>query len=143
MPETVAVKPVRTEADYERALKDIESLMDARPGTPEADELEVLATLVDAYEAEHHAIDAPDPIALIEFAMEQRGAERSDLEPLIGSRGRISEILGRKRPLSIAMIRNLQDEWQLPAEVLVRTYPLRGMPLRKTINAKSPGRRVA
>ncbi len=143
MPEKVAIKPVRTEADYERALKDIEGLMHAHPGTPEADELDVLATLVDAYEAEHHAIEAPDPISLIEFAMEQRGAERADLEPMIGSRGRVSEVLNRKRPLSISMIRNLQDGWHLPAEVLVRTYALRRTGLRKVAGSRSSRRRVA
>lgn len=125
MPETLAIKPIRTEADYERALKDIEALIDARPGTPEGDELEVLATLVDAYEAEHHSIDAPDPIALVEFVMEQRALERSDLEPMIGTRGRVSEILSRKRPLTLAMIRRLQEGLNLPADVLVRDYELR------------------
>jgi HTH-type transcriptional regulator/antitoxin HigA len=124
MPETLAIKPVRTEVDYERALRDIESLMDARQGTREGDELDVLATLVEAYEAEHHAIEDPDPIALIEFAMEQRGAERVDLEPMIGTRGRVSEVLTRKRALSLSMIRKLNAEWKLPAEVLVRSYSL-------------------
>lgn len=143
MPETLAIKPVRTEEDYERALKDIESLMDAGPGTPEADELDVLATLVEAYEAEHHAIEAPDPIALIEFAMEQRGADRTDLEPMIGTRGRVSEVLNRKRPLSISMIRNLQDSWELPADVLVRMYPLHRTTVRKAAPSKAARRRLA
>jgi HTH-type transcriptional regulator/antitoxin HigA len=125
MPETLAIKPIRTEADYERALRDIEALIDARPGTPAGDELDVLATLAEAYEAEHHAIDAPDPIALVEFVMEQRGIDRSDLEPLIGTRGRVSEILSRKRPLTLAMIRKLQVGLNLPADVLVRDYALR------------------
>lgn len=143
MPETLAIKPVRTEADYERALKDIETLMDARPGTPEGDELDVLATLVEAYEAEHHPIESPDPIALIEFAMEQRGADRADLEPIIGSRGRVSEVLNRKRPLTIAMIRNLKEEWGLPADVLVQPYPLRRSSVRKVVKRKSSKRRAA
>lgn len=143
MPETLAIKPVRTEADYERALKDIETLMDARPGTPEGDELDVLATLVEAFEAEHHPIESPDPIALIEFAMEQRGADRADLEPIIGSRGRVSEVLNRKRPLTIAMIRNLKDEWGLPADVLVQPYPLRRSSVRKVAKRKSSKRRAA
>jgi HTH-type transcriptional regulator/antitoxin HigA len=137
MPETLAIKPVRTEADYERALKDIESLMDARAGTPEGDELDVLSTLVEAYEAEHYPIDAPDPIALIEFAMEQRGTDRADLEPLIGSRGRVSEVLTRKRPLSLSMIRNLQNEWNLPGDVLVRSYKLRKSSSPKTRRTKA------
>ena len=143
MPETLAIKPVRTEADYERALKDIETLMDARPGTPKGDELDVLATLVEAYEAEHHPIESPDPIALIEFAMEQRGADRADLEPIIGSRGRVSEVLNRKRPLTIAMIRNLKEEWGLPADVLVQPYPLRRSSVRKVVKRKSSKRRAA
>ena len=143
MPETLAIKPVRTEADYERALKDIEALMDARSGTPEADELEVLSTLVEAYEAEHYPIEAPDPIALIEFAMEQRGATRADLEPIIGLRGRVSEVLRRKRPLTLAMIRKLNEEWGLPADVLVQPYPLRRMRLRTVLKRKNSRRRAA
>lgn len=134
MSNTVAIKPIRSEVDYERALRDIDALFDARPGTPEGDELDVLVTLVEAYEAEHHRIDAPDPIALIEFAMEQRGADRTDLEPLIGSRGRVSEVLNRKRPLTLPMIRKLNDEWGLPTDVLVQSYALRqtgGLPLRR------------
>jgi HTH-type transcriptional regulator/antitoxin HigA len=123
--ELVKVRPIRTDRDHEAALKEIERLMDARAGTPEGDLLDVLATLVEAYEAEHHMIDAPDPIALLEFAMEQRGADRADLEPMIGGRGRVSEILTRKRPLSLNMIRNLKLEWALPADVLVRAYPIR------------------
>jgi HTH-type transcriptional regulator/antitoxin HigA len=120
----VMVRPIRTEEDYEAALEEIGRLMTAQPGTPRGDELDVLSTLVEAYEAEHHPIEAPDPIALLEFAMEQRGADRSDLEPLIGRRGRVSEILARKRPLTIAMIRKLTDKWGLPADVLVRPYRL-------------------
>lgn len=141
MPETLAIKPVRTEADYERALKDIESLIDARPGTPEGDELDVLARLVEAYEAENYAIAAPDPIALIEFAMEQREATRADLEPIIGSRGRVSEVLGRKRPLTLAMIRKLNEEWGLPADVLVQPYAIHRAKSRKAFGRKpSPSR---
>lgn len=132
MSELVMVRPIRTEADYEAALDEIGKIMTARAGTPEGDRLEVLSTLVDAYEAEHHAIEAPDPIALLEFAMEQRGADRTDLEPMIGTRGRVSEVLTRKRPLSLTMIRKLKVEWNLPADVLVRTYSLRKSSVRKT-----------
>ena len=142
MPETLAIKPVRTEADYERALKEIESLMDARAGTPEGDELDVLATLVDAYEAEHYPIEAPDPIALIEFAMEQRGADRADLEPMIGTRARVSEILTRKRALSLAMIRRLSDEWHLPSDALIRAYSLRKSAAGKSRRSRT-GRKAA
>jgi HTH-type transcriptional regulator/antitoxin HigA len=125
MSDLVMVRPIRTEADYEAALDEIATIMTARAGTREGDRLDVLSTLVEAYEAEHHAIEAPDPIALLEFAMEQRGADRADLEPMIGPRGRVSEVLTRKRPLSLSMIRKLKDEWHLPADVLVRTYALR------------------
>lgn len=139
----VMVRPVRTEADYEAALEEIGRLMTARPGTPEGDELDVLSTLVEAYEAEHHAIEAPDPIALIEFAMEQRGMTRADLEPLIGSRGRVSEILSKVRPLTLDMIRRLQAELRLPAEVLVRGYALRKGPRRTGARAPASRRRIA
>ena len=125
MPEMVMVRPVRTEADYAATLDEIGGLMTARAGTPEGDRLDVLSTLVEAYETEHHAIDAPDPIALVKFAMEQRGADRAALEPMIGGRGRVSEVLSRKRALSLSMIRKLKTEWALPADVLVRSYALR------------------
>ena len=125
MSEMVMVRPVRTEADYEAARNEIGRLMTARAGTPEGDRLDVLSTLIEAYETEHHAIDAPDPIALVEFAMEQRGADRAELEPMIGGRGRVSEVLSRKRALSLSMIRKLNTEWALPADVLVRSYSLR------------------
>ena len=128
MSEMVMVRPVRTEADYDAALAEIGTLMTARAGTAEGDRLDVLSTLVEAYETEHHAIDAPDPIALVEFAMEQRGADRTDLEPMIGTRGRVSEVLSRKRPLSLSMIRRLKAEWALPADVLVRAYSVKRFP---------------
>lgn len=143
MSETLAIKPIRNEADYERALKDIDALFHARPGTAEGDDLDVLVTLVDAYEAEHHPIEAPDPIALIEFAMEQRAATRADLEPLIGSRGRVSEVLTRRRSLTLAMIRKLNEEWGLPTEVLVRSYSLRRPGLRKVLRTKISRQRAA
>lgn len=143
MSNTLAIKPIRSEADYERALEDIEALFDARPGTPEGDELDVLATLVEAYEAEHHMIDAPDPIALIEFAMEQRGADRTDLEHMIGPRGRVSEVLNRKRPLTIAMIRKLNEDWGLPADVLVQPYPLRQSRPQRLIKRRTAKQRAA
>lgn len=143
MSETLAIKPIRNGADYERALESIDAFFDARLGTPEGDELDVLVTLVDAYESKHYPIEAPDPIALIEFAMEQRGADRADLEPIIGSRGRVSEVLNRKRPLTIAMIRKLKEEWGLPAEVLVQPYPLRRSAVKRLIKRKASTRRAA
>ena len=125
MSEMVAVRPIRTEQDYEAALEEIGALMAARVGTPEGDRLDILSTLVEAYEAEHHSIDAPDPIALVEFVMEQRGLDRADLGEFIGTRGRVSEILSKKRALSLPMIRKLQAGLGLPASVLVKPYRLR------------------
>ena len=125
MSELVSVRPIRTEEDYEAALGEIGQIMTARPGTADGDRLDVLSTLVEAYEAEHYPIEAPDPIALLEFAMEQKGADRGALEPMIGGRSRVSEVLGRRRSLSLAMIRKLKSGWNLPADVLIRSYPLR------------------
>ena len=121
----VDVTPIRTEADYDAALAEIEALMRARRDTPEGDRLDILVTLIQAYEAEHHSIDAPDPIALIQFVMEQRGLDRAALQPMIGGRGRVSEIFARERPLTLAMIRKLHAGLGLPADVLVRPYELR------------------
>jgi HTH-type transcriptional regulator / antitoxin HigA len=116
------IRPIRTEADYRAALTEIERLWNAEPGSPEEDCVEVLATLVEAYEAQHHPIPAPDPIAAIEFMLEQKGLTRRDLEPAIGSRGRVSEILNRKRPLTLPMVRALSALLNIPAEVLVQPY---------------------
>jgi HTH-type transcriptional regulator/antitoxin HigA len=120
----VEVNPIRTEQDHDAALAEIEGLMAAAPGTPEGDRLDVLVTLVQAYEAEHHAIEAPDAISLLQFVMEQRGLDRAALQPMIGDRGRVSEVMARKRPLTLAMIRRLQERLGLPAEILVRPYAL-------------------
>jgi HTH-type transcriptional regulator/antitoxin HigA len=120
----VEVSPIRSEQDYEAALAEIEPLMSAHPGTAEGDRLDVLVTLVQAYEAEHHAVEAPDPISLLQFVMEQRGLDRAALQPMIGNRGRVSEVMARKRPLTLEMIRRLQAGLGLPADVLVRPYPL-------------------
>ena len=113
------IKPIRTEEDYNGALARIEEIWDAEPGTPESDELDVLAVLVEAYEDEHHPIDPPDPIEAIRFRMDQMGLTRKDLEPLIGSRGRVAEVLNKKRGLSIDIIRNLTEGLGIPAEVLI------------------------
>lgn len=123
--ETVTVRPIRSGADYDAALAEIDGLMTAKPNSPEGDRLDVLVTLVQAYEARHHPIAAPDPVALIEFVMEQRGLKRADLEPMIGSRGRVSEILKRHRPLTLPMIRRLHEGLGLPADALVQKYALR------------------
>ena len=97
--------------------------MSAKPGTDEGDELDVLATLVDAYEAEHFPIDSPDPVEAIRFRMEQLGLERKDLEPFIGSRARVSEVLNRRRGLSLKMIRALHEELDIPLEALIGRDP--------------------
>ena len=122
----VTVKPIRSEQDYDAAMSEVEGLMTARAGTADGDRLDVLATLIQAYEAEHHPIAGPDPIALIEFVMEQRGLDRSALQPMLGGRGRVSEVLARKRPLTLPMIRRLHAGLGLPADALLRSYPLRG-----------------
>jgi HTH-type transcriptional regulator/antitoxin HigA len=114
------LKPIRTEADYEAALAEVERLWGAESGTPEGDRLDVLATLIDVYEAQHYPMDPPDPIEAIRFRMEQQGLTRRDLEPLIGHRGRVAEVLNRKRGLSIEMIRNLHDRLGISADVLIR-----------------------
>jgi HTH-type transcriptional regulator/antitoxin HigA len=101
------LKPIRTEAEHAEALADIERLWDAPEGSPEADRLEVLAMLVEAYEKAHFPIEAPDPVAFLEYVMDVRGLTRKDLEPYIGPRGRVADIMNRTRPLSVTMIRRL------------------------------------
>lgn len=117
------IKPLKNEADYQAALVEIERLFNAAPDTPEGDRLEVLATLVEAYEERHYGIPLPDPIEAILYHLESRGLSRKDLEPYIGSRARVSEVLKRKRPLTMAMIRNLHQGLGIPAEVLIQPYP--------------------
>jgi HTH-type transcriptional regulator/antitoxin HigA len=114
------LKPIRTEADYNAALAEIERLWGAKSGTPEGDRLDILATLVDAYENQHHPIDPPDPIEAIKFRMEQQGLTRKDLEGILGTRTRVAEVLNRRRGLSINMIRRLHEKLGIPAEVLIR-----------------------
>lgn len=114
------VRPIRTKRDYEAALKEVERLWGAKSGTSEGDRLDVLATLIDAYEATHYPMIPPDPIEAIKFRMEQQGLTRKDLEPLIGTRTRVAEVLNRKRNLSIGMIRRLHDALGISAEVLIR-----------------------
>ena len=110
------IKPIRTKQDYEAALVEVERLWGAKAGTPEGDRLDVLATLIDSYEAEHYPMDPPDPIEAIKFRMEQQGLTRKDLEEIIGTRTRIAEVLSRKRGLSIAMIRRLHERLGISAE---------------------------
>ena len=114
------VKPIRSERHYESASAEIERLWGSENGTPEGDRLDVLATLVDAYEARHFPMDPPDPIEAIKFRMEQQKLTRKNLEGIIGTRARIAEVLDRKRGLSIAMIRRLNAELHIPAEILIK-----------------------
>jgi HTH-type transcriptional regulator/antitoxin HigA len=120
------IKPIKTEQDYDNALNRIESLMEAKPNTPQMDELEVLTTLVEAYEAQHYVIDAPDPIEAIKFRMEQEGLKQKDLVSMVGSKSRVSEILNKKRKLTIDMIRNLNQQLHIPIESLFMDYKTNG-----------------
>ncbi len=114
------LKPIRSEGDYEEALAEAGRLWGAPAGTPDGDRLDILATLIDAYEAQHYPLDPPDAVEAIRFRMEQQGLTRKDLEPLIGTRTRVAEVLNRKRSLSIAMIRRLHDRLGISAGVLIR-----------------------
>lgn len=114
------IKPIRTEKDYEATMAEVETLWGAKNGTPKGDRLDVIVTLIESWEAANYPIDPPDPIEAIKFRMEQQGLTRKDLEGIIGTRARIAEVLDRKRGLSIAMIRRLNAELHIPAEVLIR-----------------------
>lgn len=116
------INPIKTEQDYQAALEEIARLMDAPLNTPEGDRLDILATLVDAWEEKHCPIEEPDPIEAIEHRMEALGMNRKDLEAMLGGRNRVSEVLSRKRPLTIQMIRRLSEKMQIPAGVLIRSY---------------------
>src|SRR5208337_3201995 len=114
------IKPIRKEADYEGALAEIERLWGAKEGTPEGDRLDVLTTLVEAYEQKHFPMEAPDPIEAIRFRLEQQGLDRRALVGVIGGRSRVHEVMHRKRALSLEMIRRLHERFAIPAEVLIR-----------------------
>ncbi|WP_257670882.1 helix-turn-helix domain-containing protein [Parapedobacter tibetensis] len=116
------IKPIKTEQDYQAAMKRLETIFDAKPGTPEGDELEILGVLIDNYERTYFPIDLPDPIEAIKFRMEQMDYSNKDLAEVIGFKGRVSEILNRKRKLSISMIRKLHESMQIPTDVLVQEY---------------------
>lgn len=117
------LRPIRSDADYRDALSDLERLWGSRTGTPEGDRLDILATLIDAYEEQRYPVDPPDPIDAIRFRMEQQGLTRRDLQRLIGTRTRVSDILSRKRGLTLRMVRRLHDRLGIPAEVLIRPSP--------------------
>jgi HTH-type transcriptional regulator/antitoxin HigA len=116
---TMQIKPIRNERDHRAALQEIDALWDARPRTPRGDRLEVLATLVEAYEQRRHAIQPPDPIEAIKFRMEQLGLTKSDLAPYLGGKNRVSEVLSRKRRLTVGMMRKLHQTLNIPAESLL------------------------
>src|SRR4029077_10102679 len=115
------IKPIRSETDYERALRRVEKLWDSPEGSAGSDELDILATLVEAYEREHYPMDLPGPVEAIKFRLEQLGKDTSALEGVIGLRNRVYEVMTGRRPLSINMIRNLHDKFGIPAEVLIRS----------------------
>lgn len=118
------IHPIHTEADHAAALAEIERLFDAAPGTPEADKLDILATLVERYEEQHWPVPEGDPVEIIRFMMEQRGEGQAGLARLFGSAPRASEIINRKRALTMEMVRQLNREWGIPAELLIRPYEL-------------------
>jgi HTH-type transcriptional regulator / antitoxin HigA len=120
------IRPIKTKADHRAALKEIERLMDAKPGTPAGDRLEILTTLVDHYESQHESIEPPDPIDALLYHMESRGLTRRDLESFLGSRARVAEVLNRRRQLTIDMIRKLHEGLGISADVLIRPYIVRG-----------------
>ena len=119
------IKPIKTETDYVEALQAVENLMDSKIDTPEGDSLDVLVTLIEAYEEKHHPILPPEPVEAIIHQMESLGLSRKDLIPFFGSRARVSEILNKKRSLSINMIRKLQKGLGISAEILIKQYNLR------------------
>lgn len=118
------IKPIRTLRDYKAALAEIERLFDAEPGTSDGDRLDVLTTLVEAHEQQHYPVLPPDPVEAILYFIQSRGLSRKELEPYLGSRAKVSEVLNRRRPLSIEMIRRLHDGLGIPAEVLILPYEL-------------------
>jgi len=114
------IRPIKTRADYRAALKDVEVLMAAERDTPEGERLDVLVTLVEAYEKKHYPLDLPDPVEAIRFRMEQKGMTPKDLVPMIGQINRVYEILSRRRPLTLAMIQRLHNDLGIPAESLIK-----------------------
>jgi HTH-type transcriptional regulator / antitoxin HigA len=118
------IRPIRTEEDLKSALREIDRLWGASQGTPEGDKLDVLATLVEAYENEHHPVAPADPVEMLHFAIEDMGRSQAELAQLLGSRARASEILNRKRHLTLAQIRLISEAWRLPIEVLAAPYRL-------------------
>jgi len=119
---TMMIKPIKTKKDYQKAMSRLEEIFDAKPGTPEGDELEVLGLLLDRYEQQHNPIDYPDPIEAIKFRMEQMGYTQTDLAKIVGLKSRASEILNKKRKLTLEMVRQLHEALKIPADVLIQNY---------------------
>jgi HTH-type transcriptional regulator/antitoxin HigA len=115
----MTIKPIKTERDYHKALKEIEKLWDAKPNTSKGDRLDVLVTLVEAYEQRHHKVEPPDPVEAIKFRMEQLGLKPADLTEILGGRNRVSEVLNKKRKLTVEMMRSLRKHLAIPAESLL------------------------
>lgn len=135
------VRPINTQQDYAAALGLVESLMEAEPGTPEDEQLDALVTLIEAYEDQHYPIGLPDPIDAIRVRMAEKNLRPRDLEPMIGSRGRVSEVLSRKRALTLPMIRRLSKGLDLPAEILIqeiRTPDAPRVTTRSAVSKPSP-----
>ena len=116
------ISPIRSEKDYNKALERLEDIFETKPGTKEGDELEILSILIDKYENEHFPIGMPDPVEAIKFRMEQMGMKQKDLVALIGFKSRVSEILNRKRKLTLDMVRKLSKALHIPTEVLIQEY---------------------
>lgn len=119
---TMTLRLIKTKKDYQNALARLDVIFDAKPGTPQGDELEVLGILIDKYEQENYPIDFPDPIEAIKFRMEQLGYSQSDLANVVGLKSRASEILNKKRKLTLDMIRSLHDTLHIPTDVLIQSY---------------------
>lgn len=127
----MSIKPIRTRADHSHALEEIERLMGAKRGSPQADRLVILVALVAAYEAAHDRIDLPEPVEAIEAHMAERGLGQADLARLLGSRSLASAVLNRKRPMSLTVIRKLSAAWDIPTDILVQPYKLAGQRSRR------------
>jgi HTH-type transcriptional regulator / antitoxin HigA len=118
----VNIKPIKTRKDYDQAMLRLEDLFDAKKGTSKGDELEILSILIEQYEDKHFPIDLPDPVEAIKFRMEQSGMTQTDLADILGHKSRASEVLNRKRKLSLEMIRQLNKLWNIPTDVLIQNY---------------------
>ncbi|HWG59258.1 MAG TPA: hypothetical protein VN661_09445 [Candidatus Acidoferrales bacterium] len=134
------IKPIKTEADYDRVLRRVEDLWDARENSLESDELDVLTALIESYEREHYPVDLPGPIEAIKFRLEQQGKDIRALVGVVGQRTRVYEVMRGDRPLSLNMIRNLHEQFGIPADMLIQPIKGKGVRKRRGIKAARPGR---